>query len=128
RGGYAWQGPRSGVGRRERKHDFPPASRLSAGFDQHRPEVVDIGERGAGHDGVAQATEEPVAVMAMERLGKGLSPGADERVGEDDSSRNLGAAINPIGIAGDGVDTGRTVKPFGQAEQEIDVAPASAKG
>src|SRR5690606_31085037 len=66
--------------------------------------------------------------MAMERLGKGLSPGADERVGEDDSSRNLGAAINPIGIAGDGVNTARTVKPFGQAEQEIDVAPASAKG
>lgn len=63
-------------------------------------------------------------VVDGERVG-GVG-GFRERVGRDDRARDLGRAVDAVGVAGQRVDTGRAVKRDGEREAIFGVGPADA--
>ncbi len=59
----------------------PPAAAAADLADQDRPEVVDVGERRAGHDQVAEAGEEREGVVAIEMIASAQTPVAGRAPG-----------------------------------------------
>jgi hypothetical protein len=82
--------------------------------NQDRAEIVDVGEGRAGDDLLASGGEEVVRVVA------------GERVGGDEGARDLGCAVDAVGVAGDGVDAGRAVKREGECVFGVRTADAIA--
>src|SRR5689334_15303104 len=72
-------------------------------FDEDRAEVVDVGERRAGDDEVAEPGEEGVSVVPRE-MGLGVEPGgggAGETVRLQDGAGIVLGAVDAVGVAGD---------------------------
>src|SRR5947209_6457853 len=76
-----------------------------AAIDQDGAKVVDVGERRAGDDGVAQCAEEAVAVVVVQALARmdAACPGARQRVGRQERTRDLFLAVDAVGVGGDRV-------------------------
>src|SRR5439155_22806451 len=69
--------------------------------NQDGPEIVDVGERWPGHDGVAERFEEAVAVVVVEALLglDTLGPGAREAIGREICAGDIFHTVDAVGIS-----------------------------
>jgi hypothetical protein len=100
---------------------------------QNGSEVVDVGQRRAGHDQVVQRREKPVSVIVGEaRFGiETGAPRPDQGIGADERAGVVLGAVDSVGVASERVNAGRAVQRERECEQELGVAsaaPAAAHG
>src|SRR5487761_2606270 len=95
--------------------------------DQDRAKIVDVGQRGAGDDAVAQRSKEAVAIVARETVARtdAQCARARQRIRSDQRAGDLLLAIDAVGVPGDRMDAGPSIEADGEREQELDVAPAA---
>src|SRR5207253_1324528 len=76
--------------------------------DQDGADVVDVGERRAGDEQIAEGGEQRVAVVPVQqRAGiEAVRAGAGERVGRDDGAGGVLGAVDAVGVAGGGAAGG----------------------
>src|SRR5262249_55432919 len=99
-----------------------------AALDQDGAEVIHIGASGSGDDEIAERCKESVTVVVSESAARidSESRAARETVGADEGSGIVLGAVDAVGIAGDGMDAGRTVERHRQGQQKLGVAAAAA--
>ena len=95
---------------------------------QDRAKIVDVGERRAGSYEVFELFEEAITVIVFEgRLRVDAQVYSScERIRGDDRAGIVLAAIDAIGIGGDGVDIVGAAELDGKRQQKLDIATAPA--
>ena len=106
---------------------FLPTLMLNRGWeDEDGPEIVDVGQRGPGHDLVTERLEEAVTIVIGQAHLRSdtarLSSG--NRIGRHDCPGHFLRAVDAIGIGGKREHAGQPVQLDREGKQELHVASA----
>jgi len=110
-------------------HCADAASRSFSCLSQSRtrtgPEIVYVGQCGAGHNEIAESGEEAISVISRERLLRrdASRGGTCQTVRVDNRSGIVFCSIDTIGVAGERPDALGAIERYGEREQELVLRP-----